>query len=312
MVYLSLLFSALAFAHTDTDWRLDHAALASARPVPISALKVSETYPELSIDPDFLRDKVAQLSGATPVEIDGRRERILERNSERGRSLARHFLRTEYEKLGFRVREITFGSGTNLLAEREGTENERTLVLSSHFDSVGNAGANDDALGTVGALAIAHALRGQTIRSRLRVLAFDREEAGLRGSQAYVRSLSNKEEILGAIQLEMLGTNRRADGSFHLIDCDRPDSASLTRSVMAAVASLALPLRRVAACTRRSDHASFWEAGIPALVISENFFGGDADPCYHRRCDVLDDRLNFEYAANILRATAAAAYKLLQ
>jgi Zn-dependent M28 family amino/carboxypeptidase len=56
-------------------------------------------------------------------------------------------------------------------------------------------------------------------------------------------------------------------------------------------------------CTDRSDHASFWKHGIPAVVISENFFGGDDNPCYHRACDKMDI-MNLSYYQKVAEASA--------
>jgi hypothetical protein len=47
-------------------------------------------------------------------------------------------------------------------------------------------------------------------------------------------------------------------------------------------------------------------------VISENFFGGDADPCYHAKCDVMDERLDYNYMSNILSAVLDASETLLR
>jgi hypothetical protein len=109
-----------------------------------------------------------------------------------------------------------------------------------------------------------------------------------------------------------MGFNGRKDGAFHVIDCSRPESIFLGQEIRNSISSLGLPLSIVKTCTDRSDHASFWRNNIPAVVISENFFGGDADPCYHAKCDVMDDRLNYEYMGNILEATLDATEKLIR
>jgi hypothetical protein len=275
-------------------------------------------YLKYPIDPSFLEGKLKEFSGAAPTEIDGEQVLIPERASLGGRELARKFLEREYAALGFKVRrqeyEISGYQGVNVLAERPGTK-PGVLILSSHFDSMGNAGANDDGSGTVALIAVAKALAGAQLTHTLRIVAFDQEEPdyGMFGSRAYAESLSHLERklVIGDIQLEMMAYNGRNDGGFHAIDCDRPESRPLAQHLMNAVSALELPLKQVPACTDQSDHGSFWYAGMPAIVISDNFFGGDRDPCFHRGCDVVDGRLNFAFSARIAEAVASAAAELL-
>ncbi len=85
----------------------------------------------------------------------------------------------------------------------------------------------------------------------------------------------------------------------------------MTKAMQESIAKLGLNLTVVKACTDRSDHASFWKKGLPAVVISENFFGGDADPCYHASCDKMDARLNYAYMGAILEATLASTETIL-
>ncbi len=274
---------------------------------------INKSSLENGISVEFIKLKLEQLSGVKPVVINGRSININERGSATGRNNALLFLQTEYEKLGFQVSYDKFSNGANLVAEKKGFDpNGKILILSSHMDSVSNAGANDNGTGTISALAVARALAGMSFKNTLRILAFDKEESGLIGSSNYVKKLSNKSQIIGNINYEMMGTNSRQDGAFHIIDCNKPTSTFLTQSLLNSIQTYQLPLVHNPGCTTRSDHASFWNAGIPAVVISENFFGGDSDRCYHRSCDVVDNRLNFEYIKNITIAAYGAVFSLLQ
>lgn len=307
------LLSSNTWAHPKTDWRLDKKAFASAKDA-VEALSEPKALSVLlpPISTDFLKQKLSQFSGAVPTMVDGMQVTISERGSARGRNLALKWLAQEYAALGYQVKTESFSGGANFVAERAGTEGGKYFVLSSHIDSVGNAGANDDGSGTITVLAIAHALKDVRLKHSLRILGFDREEDGLIGSQAYVEGLKNRENFLGNFQFDMVATNGRKDGRFHIIDCDRQDSKPLTTKIMNAAQALRLPLKRVAACTEASDHASFWQEGLASVVISENFFGGDSDPCYHSRCDKLDSRLDFGYMGAITTASAHAAAELLE
>lgn len=268
----------------------------------------------VAIDEEFLRTKIAQFSGAAPVTINNKSETLRERGSVAGRRLARAFLAQEYRALGFIVSEDAYGSGANFVAEKAGSDPSKVLIISSHMDSMNNAGADDDGAGTISALALAKALKGMSLKHTLRIVAFDEEEGGLIGSGAYVRGLRSRQEltpIIGVLNLEMTGYDADGDGAVHVIDCNENTSATLTSQVMAGVNREGVALQKVDACTNRSDHAAFWRYNVPAVVISQNFFGGDSNPCYHRSCDKID-MMNFTYMKNITTAVTSAAAAILQ
>jgi Peptidase family M28 len=266
--------------------------------------------PGVAIDQEFLGARLRELSGAAPTVVGGRSVTLRERGSPEGRALARAWLRERYEGIGFVVREETYrgglyGDGVNVIAEKAGADPSRVLILSAHYDSVGNAGADDDGSGTVSALAIARALKDADLAIGLRVVAFDQEERGLLGSEAYARALSEAgqlRQVVGVLNLEMTAYDSDDDGHYHVIDCGENTSPELSARVVEAAGSRGdLRLTRVDACTNRSDHASFWRHGAPAVAISEDFFGGDDNPCYHARCDRID-RLNLDYMRRLTQA----------
>ncbi len=299
-----LFISLAAFAHEDHDWRTDYEAYLSVRMEPIEFTKIFRGQKK-RIDLGDFKKNLVTLSK-------------VERQSTENLDLTRTFLSEEYKKIGFEVDLHAFGSGTNFIAEKKGTVSpEKILILSSHIDSVGNKGANDNGTGTIGVLMVSKELAKNNYPHTIRVLGFDREEKGLVGSDAYVATIKNKSQIIGNINFEMMGFHRRNDGGFHVIGCERPfllgtPSEKLSTEIKNSISKLGLDLKVVKACTNRSDHASFWRAKIPAIVISENFFGGDADPCYHSKCDVVDERLNFSYMESIMEAVLDATEALLQ
>jgi hypothetical protein len=264
--------------------------------------------PQVVIDREFLLQKLKEFSGEVSVTIGDRTGKISERRSTDGRALARAWLKQEYQALGYVTSEHSYGNrfagGTNFVADRPAANGSRKFViLSAHLDSVGNAGADDDGAGVVSALAIAKALRTVPLQYGLRVVAFDQEENGLVGSAAYARFLNDNRtiaEMIGDFNLEMTGYDSDGDGGFHAIDCNENTSADLTAALGDVLGQGTIALDKVDACTNRSDHASFWRYNRPAIVMSENFFGGDGNPCYHKSCDRVD-RVNIDYMAKMTR-----------
>jgi hypothetical protein len=297
------LFSYQVFSHDKHDWREDYEAYLSVNyEFPLSKTKnlIQKKVIDYRIDINDFKENLKIFSSTS------------DRRSPENLDTARAFLKSQYEQIGFIVSYQPFGNGNNFIAEKKGTTNpEKVLILSSHIDSVRCAGANDNGTGTIGLLAVAKVLSKQNYPYTIRILGFDKEEIGLVGSDAYVATISDKKNIIGNINFEMMGVNQRQDGSFHVIDCQKSNSLHLSQAVRSAISNLALPLTIVKACTDRSDHASFWRHGLPAIVISENFFGGDADPCYHAKCDIVDNRLNYNYMKNILEAVLEATENLI-
>ncbi|KYF94614.1 Zn-dependent exopeptidase M28 [Sorangium cellulosum] len=272
---------------------------------------------DVRIDAEFLEARLKELSGAAPVTLGGRTVTLRERGSESGRSLARAWLRQQYEALGFTVQEHPYRSGwsqgVNVTADKPGADPSRVLILSAHYDSVSNAGADDDGSGVVSSLAIARALKDARLSIGLRVVAFDQEETGLLGSKAYASMLDRNgqlDQVVGVLDLEMTGYDSNDDGRYHVIHCNENTSSELGALVEAAATRGELGLSRVDACTNRSDHAAFWRYGTPSVAVSQNFFGDDGNPCYHARCDTVA-QLNWDYMRRLTQAVALAAADLL-
>lgn len=303
LILVSILLTFSAFAHDEHDWRLDYMGFLSVeydQPMSYAKSAPAKFYTK-RVDMDFFKEKLITLSSTS------------DRSSTKNLDSARQFLKAEYEKLGFDVRFEAFSNGSNFVAEKKGTTNpEKVLILSSHIDSVRCKGANDNGTGTIGLLAVSQELAKKSYPYTVRILGFDKEEIGLVGSDVYVASIANKKNIIGNINFEMMGVNSRKDGSFHVIDCQKASSVAISNQIRTSIANLGLPLTIVKACTDRSDHASFWRHSLAAVVISENFFGGDADPCYHAKCDIVDDRLDYTYMGNILEAVLDASESLLR
>lgn len=59
--------------------------------------------------------------------------------------------------------------------------------------------------------------------------------------------------------------------------------------------------------TRRSDHASFWDAGYPAVVLTDtaNF----RNPHYHRETDTVDT-LNLEFLSSVTATVIGTAMQI--
>ena len=186
----------------------------------------------------------------------------------------------------------------NVIAEKPGTaSDERVVVLGGHYDTVPDVpGANDNGSGIATLMTIAREVSEKTYPFTLRLIGFGTEELGLRGSRFYVDSLSPQEQdsIIAMLNFDALGTGDVVGvlGEFGLVNRaveygDANGIASERRFSLAAGTS--------------SDHASFQQAGIPAVFFLADDFS---------RIHTPDDKLDF-VQPELMGNSAALAIALL-
>jgi hypothetical protein len=264
------------------------------------------------IDETSIRTHLARLTGASPAPLGGREVMISERGSESGRRAAAEYMKSSFEEIGIPARILQFSSGGlrgfNVEATLRGTEGGRHLWVTAHLDSVHNAGANDDASGLTSILLTAKALKEIGPEHTVHFVAYDLEEVGLFGSTHYVENIvkrvreqEGEEAIIGDLQSDMIAYEE--DGfDAALGTCGRagPIDDALSR----AAEEIDSPIDLKEVCLGRSDHEPFWDAGLPAAVLTDGAIY-DGYPCYHKPCDTVD-KLNVSYLRSMIELTAAA------
>lgn len=93
--------------------------------------------------------------------------------------------------------------------KKDVNDTNEIVYVTAHYDSVPKApGANDNASGTAAMLEIAKAMQNMDIDKEIRFIACGSEEVGLRGSRAYVDSLTEEEKSrsVGNFNLDMVAT----------------------------------------------------------------------------------------------------------
>jgi Zn-dependent M28 family amino/carboxypeptidase len=208
------------------------------------------------------------------------------------------------------------------------------LLIGAHYDTVsGSPGADDNASGLVVLLEVASRLRARPLARPIWLVAFCLEEQDRLGSQAFASRLkAERRELAGAIILECVGFARSEAGT-QQIPPGVPIAVPTQGDFLAIVGneasrSLVLQLEQEAQRhaaqlkplslvvpgrgesmphTRRSDHASFWDAGYPAVVLTDtaNF----RNPHYHRETDTVDT-LNLEFLSNVAATVTATAIQI--
>jgi len=264
------------------------------------------------IDESSIRTSLDHLTGVSPAPLAGGDVTIAERGSEEGRRAAAEYLKESFEAADIPARIIEFtlddGRGFNVEATLQGTEGKKHLWVTAHLDSAYNAGASDDASGLVSILLTAKALQQLEPEHTVHFVAYDLEEIRLFGSSRYVdtvvsdvREREGESAILGNINSDMVGYD---EGGFRAVMGTCNQAGPLDEAVLRAWEEIDSPLDLTDDCLARSDHQNFWDAGYPALILTDDTKYDDY-PWYHESGDTVD-KLNIPYLRAMIQLNAAS------
>ena len=251
-----------------------------------------------------------------------------------GLERARAYVAAELAAAGWAVEDMPYDfAGTtfhNVEATLRGRDETPSIVVGAHYDSVeGTPGANDNASGVAALIELAWLLGPRALPVRL--VAFANEEppyfntgAGM-GSVEYVRGLGDeRRRVRCMLSLETMGFYRDEPGSQRyppgvgLLYPDRgnfiafvanPASRTCLRRLIgsfravATIPSEGAALPAVLPGVGWSDHRSFWDAGIPAVMVTDT--APFRDPAYHRASDT-PERLDYARLARVVDGLAHA------
>lgn len=239
---------------------------------------------------DSLIKTVRELSGEDATIINGITTKLTNRNNATGKKLATDYIKKRLERYNLTTIEQNYSSvGRNILATQIGTKYPESIyIICAHYDSVNSYCADDNASGVATIIEAARILSRECFDYTIVYALWDEEEIGHLGSKYYAQQAKNSNKnILGVINLEMLGYDSDNDKKFDIHTNNDSKSLSLKDNLLNIVNSNSLSLvpNVINPGTTRSDHASFWSQNYGAVVISEAFFGGDGNPYYHSASD---------------------------
>ncbi len=231
-----------------------------------------------------------------------------------------------YEYFGRRV--------ANLIAAPADMESQPGYLIGAHYDTVpGTPGADDNASAVAVMLTLAEHLGRPPVPLRFAAFTLEEPPAFMtrqQGSRVFVRRTKRGgPPIKGAIVLEMVGyTAARQDypiflkwagyparGDFIGVISNwrsrplaRAVARGLKRNADLPVETLSVPLNGwPLPATRLSDHASFWDAGWPALMITDTAFM--RNPNYHRASDRIET-LDLDFMTELVKGLELAIEEL--
>jgi hypothetical protein len=192
------------------------------------------------------------------------------------------------------ARGLASTDGVNLVGLVRGTRHgDRYIVVSAHYDHLGMRGteifhgADDNASGTAGVLALAQWFEAHPAENSLLFVLFDGEESGDLGSRAFVtRPPVPIDGIVADVNLDMISRNARGE-----LWVAGASPFPILKPLLDSTAAASGVILRLGHDTgagqnnwiQQSDQAAFADKRIPFA-----YFGVEDHPDYHRSTDTVD------------------------
>ena len=281
---------------------------------------------EIRVEPQRLRRTLEAIVGErSPL---GSQPHLMAVESFVEKELASYGLKVDSDYFSYRGKQFR-----NIVARTSSLRSGSLIILGAHLDSVpGSPGADDNASGVAVLLEAARLLAGARVRLPVLFCAFNLEELNMIGSICFAKNLKAAgAKIEAMISLEMVGYTDSKPGSqkypfgLSAFYPDRGDfigvignwnSASLLRRFVRQMRQVqALPVETLSVpgngglipAVRLSDHSPFWDAGYPALMVTDTSFF--RNPHYHGSTDTLET-LNLNFMAQITEGVIRALLAL--
>lgn len=191
----------------------------------------------------------------------------------------------------------------NVIAETNGGDGKNVIMIGAHLDSVqAGPGINDDGSGSTLVLEIFKALQKYEFKNKIRFAWWGAEENGKLGSKHYTETLptATVNDLLVYLNFDMV-----ARGFFGVFDGDGsthgprapPGSEVVEQLFIDALHGKGLNTTP-AAFTGGSDYAYFLDLLKKPVGGLFTGTGVEQDPCYHEKCDTVDNINPFVLTTN--------------
>jgi len=283
-----------------------------------SMSSVSDTKSTIvnSVDWEDIVFKVKQLSGALGVTVDNKVVYTPTRYTYSTTiQLSASFIKDFFVGLGYQgsLQNYTISSNKafNVIGVKKGTTlpNE-IIVIGAHYDSTSQQpttlapGANDDGSGSAGVLHLAELFSSIKTQRTIHFVVFSGEEQGLYGSQNYVKiAKSSGWNILNAICMDMISYSKQYFGVTIEGTSKFQVLVNVVQANMVENSNDKKFQHKVSLSSYGSDHVSFQQAGIPAILLIE--MDDTNTPYYHNTGDTWNT-LNGPQTVQVLRGAAGA------
>ena len=250
-----------------------------------------------------------------------------------------------FAELGLEVQRHSYATGVNVIGRIPGrTKPEEQVLVTAHYDHIPNCpGADDNGSGVAGVLEAARLLAMGRYERSLVFACWDEEERGLLGARSWVsEAVDRGDSITTVFNFEMIGFLDDAPGAqsfptgldmlfpdayaqaednefrgdfLAVVGDEHSDDAMAAMQAHATTVGLPLLILELSdeqttssflSDLRRSDHSPFWDAGYPAMMLTDTSEFRYA--AYH--CNDGDDvveNLSQDFARRNIAVTVGAA-----
>ena len=211
-------------------------------------------------------------------------------------------------------------TSSNIIGVLEGkSKKDEYVIISAHYDHLGMKksgdgdliynGANDDASGVTGVLALAAYFKEVGHERTLVFAAFTAEEMGLIGSTHFGKGIDAVKFVAG-INLEMIGkTPSFGPNTAWLTGFERSDFGTIIQQNLAGTGYQLFPdPYKKFNLFFRSDNASLARLGVPSHTFSTTPI--DVDPDYHQVSDEAET-LNMTVITQTIQAVARGTESII-
>jgi peptidase M28-like protein len=286
------------------------------------------------VDPAAIEADIAHIAVARPPDSTAH-------------EATRQLCADRFHALGYEVELFPYPSGVDVVAKKPGYTRAKDMVVAgAHYDSVpACAAADDNASGVALLLEAARVLAGARLDRTLVVACWDEGERRQLGSAAWATAAKARQDrITLAVSFEAVGFFSDApqtqrvperfeelfpDQALALLDdqdranfltvvADAPSRAAADAVVRHAAREglkthllvLSSHVKAKQQDLHRSDHSSFWDAGFPAMLVT------DTGPFRNGRIHCHDGAdepgsLDYRFAGRVARAAVAALAETL-
>ena len=240
---------------------------------------------------------VKELSGEVQTICIGSPYTIVSRNKNNpSNDKAADYIKQKLDSYGLVTYDQSFsGTGRNVYGVQLGSVYpNKKYIICAHYDDMPSGttapGADDNASGTAAVIEAARILTQYDSKYTIVYALWDEEEQGLVGSAYFAQQAANAgDTIMGVLNMDMIAWDADNDsvGEIHIRSIG--NSISL-KDVMVQVNTdynIGVIPSIINPGTGASDQASFWDHNYGAILLIEEYVGGDFNAYYHTTNDLL-------------------------
>jgi hypothetical protein len=240
---------------------------------------------------------VEELSGEVSTIIGGSPYTIVSRHKNNAsNNKAADYIKQKLNSYGLVTYDQNFSStGRNVYGVQLGTVYpNKEYIICAHYDDmpIGTTapGADDNASGTAAVIEAARIFTQYNSKYTIIYALWDEEEQGLVGSAYYAQQAAIAgDSIMGVINMDMIAWDSDNDsvGEIHIRNFGNSVALKDLMLQVNTTYSVGVIPSVINPGTTASDQASFWNNGYGALLLIEEYYGGDFNGYYH----TINDRI---------------------